>query len=323
MIKFADQFLDVVKDYETIIVFRHINPDNDALGSQWATVSFLRLLFPEKKIYGTGLHQVVKGVSYPVSDSLHDEQFHNSIGIICDTANHERVDDQRYQLCKTIIRIDHHPIHDLFGDLLLINEQASSTCEILALMFRHIYIDPLPEVIATYLMAGILSDTIMFSIPSVSSKTFQAAAYLSQSPIKLSEIHAQLYHYSEDEFKFINELRSNIHRSPCGLAYVIVDRKMLEKHNMHPNKAKEYIFALSQVKEFRMWAIFIEIEVDGVSLYNGSLRSQSVVINTIANRFNGGGHPLAAAVKHLSLDQVNQLIEECCIKINTEEVYEK
>lgn len=319
MIKFADQFLSVVKDYETIIVFRHINPDNDALGSQWATVSFLRLLFPKKQILGAGLHQIVKGIDYPASDHIEDYQFSEALGIICDTANHERVDDQRYSLCKSIIRIDHHPIHDLFGDLLLINEQASSTCEILTLMFKHIYIDPLPNQVAQCLMAGILSDTIMFSIPSVSSKTFQAASYLAQSDIKLSEIHASLFHYSEDEFVFINELRSNIKRSPCGLAYVLVNRTMLEKHNMHPNKAKEYIFALSQVKEFKVWAIFIEIEVEGKSLYNGSLRSQSVVVNSIANRYNGGGHPLAAAVKHLTLFQVSELIEECCEKIVSEE----
>jgi bifunctional oligoribonuclease and PAP phosphatase NrnA len=318
MNKFAEQFLSIVKDYETIIVFRHINPDNDALGSQWATVSFLRLLFPKKIILGAGLHQIVKGVDYPASDQIADYQFSGSLGIICDTANHERVDDQRYNQCDYLIRIDHHPIHDLFGDLLLINEQASSTCEILALMFRYIYIDPLPNQIATYLTAGILSDTIMFSIPSVSSKTFLAASYLTQSDIRLSDIHAQLYHYSEDEFIFINALRSKIQRSSCGMAYVIVNRSMLEEHNMHPNKAKEYIFALSQVKEFKVWAIFIEIDVEGQSLYNGSLRSQSIVVNDIANRYNGGGHPLAAAVKHLSLIQVNELIEECCFKIANE-----
>ena len=315
--------MDVVKDYETIIVFRHINPDNDALGSQWATVSLLRSLFPNKKIFGTGLHQVVKGVEYPSSDQLHDEVFKGALGVICDTANHERIDDQRYALCSYIIRIDHHPIHDLFGDLLLINEQASSTCEILTLMFKHIYIDPLPKSIATFLMAGLLSDSIMFSIPSVSSKTFQAASYLMKSSINLTEIHSNLFHYSEDEFTFINELRSNIQRSPCGLAYVIVNRSMLEKHAMHPNKAKEYIFALSQVKEFKIWAIFIEIEVDGRSLYNGSLRSQSTVINTIANRYNGGGHPLAAAVKHLTLFEVSELIEECCQRIMIEDNHEK
>ena len=318
MNKFAEQFLSVVKDYETVIVFRHINPDNDALGSQWATVSFLRLLFPEKQVLGVGLHQIVKGIDYPPSEEIADYQFNGALGIICDTANQERVDDQRFSLCDYVIRIDHHPIHDLFGDLLLINEQASSTCEILALMFRHIYVDPLPIQIATYLTAGMLSDTIMFSIPSVSSKTFLAASYLTQSDIRLSDIHAQLYHYSEDEFLFINDLRSKIQRSPCGMAYVIVNKPMLEEHNMHPNKAKEYIFALSQVKEFKVWAIFIEIEVDGVSLYNGSLRSQSIVVNEIANRYNGGGHPFAAAVKHLTLKQVNELIKECCLKIETE-----
>ena len=104
MNKFAEQFLSVVKDYETVIVFRHINPDNDALGSQWATVSFLRLLFPKKTILGAGLHQIVKGIDYPPSDEIADYQFNGALGIICDTANHERVDDQRFNQCSYVIR---------------------------------------------------------------------------------------------------------------------------------------------------------------------------------------------------------------------------
>lgn len=319
MTKFAEQFMDVVKDYASIIVFRHINPDNDALGAQWATVHFLRAIYPEKHIYGVGQHNVVKGIDYPTSDVLSDDTFIDALAIVCDTANQERIDDHRWNLCSKIIRVDHHPIHDLFGDVLLINEQSSSTCELLALMFQHIYRDPLPEGIARYLMAGMLSDSIMFSIPSVTTQTFQAAAYVMQSAISISSIHASLFHYSEDEFVFINALRSNIQRSACGLAYVIVDRQMLEKHAMHPNKAKEYVFALSQVKEFKIWAIFIEVEVDGKSLYNGSLRSQATVVNAIANRYNGGGHPLAAAVKHLTRFEVSQLLEECCQRIRIDQ----
>ena len=51
--------------------------------------------------------------------------------IVTDTANRPRVDDERYTKGKYLIKIDHHPNDDVYGDICWVNTQASSCSEII------------------------------------------------------------------------------------------------------------------------------------------------------------------------------------------------
>ncbi|MCH1932949.1 hypothetical protein L9G16_22670, partial [Shewanella sp. A25] len=62
-------------------------------------------------------------------DNIEDSEFENALAIICDTANKERICDQRYALAKTVIKLDHHPNQDPYGDLLWVDTTASSASE--------------------------------------------------------------------------------------------------------------------------------------------------------------------------------------------------
>ena len=42
---------DKIKEYNRIIIFRHIRPDGDAVGSTKGLQRILKLTFPEKEIY--------------------------------------------------------------------------------------------------------------------------------------------------------------------------------------------------------------------------------------------------------------------------------
>ena len=44
------QILQKIKEYKTIIIHRHVNPDPDALGSQVGLQKLLQLNFPEKTV---------------------------------------------------------------------------------------------------------------------------------------------------------------------------------------------------------------------------------------------------------------------------------
>ena len=55
------------------------------------------------------------------------------------------------------------------------------------------------------------------------------------------------------------------------------------------------------------WAIFVE-QTDGH--YRVRLRSKSKVINEIAKRHDGGGHPLASGANSYSLEENNQIYQE-------------
>ena len=46
--------LNKIKEYDTIIIHRHIRPDGDCIGSQRALKEAIQLNFPNKMVYAVG-----------------------------------------------------------------------------------------------------------------------------------------------------------------------------------------------------------------------------------------------------------------------------
>src|SRR5699024_7840147 len=110
---------------------------------------------------------------------IDDTLYRHALVIVTDTANAPRVSDERYALGEKIIKIDHHPNDEPYGDLLWVNDQASSCSEIIA-DFWQLFPDELKmtQNAARLLYAGIVGDTGRFLYPSTSAHTLQIAAAL-------------------------------------------------------------------------------------------------------------------------------------------------
>ncbi len=303
--------LNAIERAQIISVFRHINPDHDALGSQWGLITWLKHKYPHKQIIACGFHQTVKGVEYPLEEASSDQIIESSLAIVLDSANQARIDDQRFALANQIIKIDHHPETDHYGDIVWVDPSKASTCEMVTSLLKDAQQKPLPSDVSALLLGGIMSDTIMFSIKSTSQFTLSMAAYLMESDVNINDIYQKLYHISLKDYHFINFIRSQATFHESGLLVTFVSHDDLIRHKMHPNLAKEYIYALANVHEVEVWALFIEIDVDDQWLYNGSIRSKNVAINQIAAQYNGGGHPLAAAVKHVTYKEALEILRSC------------
>ena len=63
-------------------------------------------------------------------DEVPDNDYEGALVIVTDTANTPRIDDDRYDKGDFLIKIDHHPNDDAYGDLLLVDTSASSASEI-------------------------------------------------------------------------------------------------------------------------------------------------------------------------------------------------
>ena len=66
-------------------------------------------------------------------DQVEDQEFEGALAIICDTANTARIDDKRYLNAETIIKIDHHPNDEEYGDLVWVDTTSSSASEMVAI----------------------------------------------------------------------------------------------------------------------------------------------------------------------------------------------
>lgn len=303
-------FYELIQKYDVITVFRHQNPDPDALGSQWGLVTWLKETFPNKAIYALGKHVGVKPQLFEAYDLVEDSVISSSLSIILDTSNAARIDDQRFSSAKMSLKIDHHPLGEAYAQHQIVIEEASSTSEVIAGLIKEFMLDEaISSKAAKYLYMGILTDSLNFSTSNVTYSTLENAAYLAKSHLDLPKINEELYLIDENEFKFVNQLR-NLAIVDEGLIYAIVTKALTEECGITPNMAKEHVNDLGLVREYEIWVLFVQQEVPNQHLYNGSIRSRNVTINDIAIKYNGGGHRLAAAVKNLSLGEIQSVIHD-------------
>jgi len=308
-----------LEEAQTICVFRHQNPDPDALGSQWGLISWLKETYPHKNIYAMGKHVGVKPELFESPDDVEDSIVEESLAIILDTANATRIDDQRFVKAKRIVKIDHHPMPDHYGQLEIVHEDAASTSEIIAQLLKSYSHDAvLPIKVAQYLYMGVVSDTIKFSTTNTTPHTLKMAAYLAESHLDLPRINEELFALSMLEYKFINYIRAHATIEDCGLVTIFLTLDTLKTLELTPGQAKERINELGNVREFEIWGMFIETLDDGTSKYNGSLRSRHVAINDIASHYGGGGHKHAAAIKAVDEATAQMLLGELRARIQGE-----
>ena len=130
-----NEIIEKIQAYDTIIIHRHQNPDPDAIGSQVGLRDLLRTHFPQKRVLATGYDEPTL-TWLAEMDTVSDEDYAGALVIVCDTANTPRIDDKRYTNGDFLIKIDHHPNDDAYGDLLWVDTESSSTSELIALFAK-------------------------------------------------------------------------------------------------------------------------------------------------------------------------------------------
>jgi bifunctional oligoribonuclease and PAP phosphatase NrnA len=306
-IHMKEQILELIKQYETIIVHRHVRPDPDAYGSQGGLVEMLKTSFPDKKIYAVG--QEDESLHYLKRlDVIEDHVFEGALIIVCDTANEERICDRRYKLGDKLVKIDHHPNEDAYGDYLWIDTSASSVSE----MIYEFYLFgkdkglTLSDEGARLLFAGIVGDTGRFLYPSTTQNTFDIAGELIRFDFDRNELFNKMYEIDANVIKLHGYVLQNFEMDGDGCASMIMTKEILEEHQVIPSEASLLVSTLGNVKGIKAWVFFIE-ESDQIRV---RLRSKGPVINTIAKKYNGGGHPLAAGASIYSWEEKEEVMKD-------------
>ncbi|WP_442595446.1 DHH family phosphoesterase [Neobacillus sp. D3-1R] len=308
------QILETIEQFDTIIVHRHVRPDPDAYGSQCGLVEILKTSYPQKQIFAVGkedpsLHYMRR------LDQIPDEVFTDALIIVCDTANEERICDTRYKLGKKLIKIDHHPNEDPYGDLLWVDTEASSVSE----MIYEFYLSgkdkglKMTDEAARLLFAGIVGDTGRFLFPSTTDKTFKYAGELIHYNFSRTDLFDKMYELSPNVIKLNGYILQNFEVRPSGAASMILSKEILNQFDVEPSEASLLVGTLGNVKGILAWVFFIE-EDDQIRV---RLRSKGPVINGVARNYKGGGHPLAAGASIYSwgeADHVLKEIDEVCLK---------
>ncbi|WP_455661594.1 DHH family phosphoesterase [Pradoshia sp.] len=307
-----ERILEAIKQYETIILHRHVRPDPDAYGSQCGLGEIIKASFPEKNVYMVGQEEESLRFLKQL-DQIPDSAYDQALVIVCDTANQERVCDQRYTMGDKLIKIDHHPNEDVYGDIVWVDTTASSCSE----MIYELYLFgkdkglTMTQEAARLLYGGIVGDTGRFLYPSTTDKTFLYAGELIHYGFDRTELYNGLYDVDEAVVRLNGYVFENFKMDANGVGSMVITKAIMERFGVKASQASLLVSTLGGIKGMKAWAFFIEEGKD----IRVRLRSKGPVINGIAKKYNGGGHPLASGATIHNWSEVDKvmadLVEVC------------
>lgn len=304
-----DKILNI-EEYDQIVLYRHVNPDLDAFGSQLGMYWTLKSIFPQKNIVLYGNMDSDLMHLYPnfeVGEIINGK----TLGIVLDTANRERIDGDT-SLCDKVLKIDHHIVVDTYGDINIEVESASSCSEIVTLLFKEACVE-IPIDAANALYLGIIGDSNRFMYSSTSSKTFEAASYLLDVGINIEQLYQKLYMRKKSDLE-VTKFIYNHYQEDSGVAWYYLSTEDLIQLDISREQGSNYVNTLANIEEFQVWLAVTQNDID--HNYRVSIRSRGIAVNEIANEFHGGGHMYASGATLSSLDELEVLVGKLKEKIN-------
>lgn len=301
------QIYKKIKEYDTIVIARHIGPDPDAIASQTSLKETIKETFPNKQVYAVGAN-VSKFKFYGTLDKLPDSDFSHALLITCDVPNIERIDGALIKDFKEVIKIDHHPYEEDFGGLEWIDASASSTSQMLLELIFNTKLE-LTKKVSENLFLGIVSDSDRFLLSYTTSKTFYLVSRLvKETNIDMGELYHKLYERPISEVRFQGYLSENLTITDNGLGYVKITSEILKKYNVDTATPANMINNFNYIKEILVWTFITYDEKNGI--YKVNIRSKGPVINETASKYNGGGHIFASGVRTSDEKVIDKLLKD-------------
>ena len=314
------EIYNLIKKYENIVIARHIGVDPDAMASSFALKNSILLTFPNKNVHllGTGSNRF----SYFGKLEKVEDIKENTLLIVTDTPDKKRIDGViDLDKFSDIIKIDHHPFIEKFSDSSVeyIDVNAGSASQIVLELINNTGL-LMDKQIAEQIFWGIVSDTNRFMYNDSTSKTFHLVGDLiDKYDLDIFKLYEPLYKRPLSEVRLEGFIAMNMELTENNVAYIKITNDILEKYKTDAASPGNMIGNFNYINEVLVWAFITEDAKNGN--FRISIRSRGPIINSIAEKYNGGGHKYASGAKITDLSLADDLIhdlDELCLKYNKE-----
>ncbi len=299
-----DAIFQAIESHDSIVIFGHMNPDGDCVGSVMGLKHALSELYPEKKIYGVGTHPTYLPTFIEESDTIEDSVISESLAILVDLSDLERVEDKRITLAKEIVCFDHHVADkESYAFLVYRDVEAPSATFILSQVLLEKF-GRIPAKAAPYLFVGLVTDTGRFQY-DCSPRTLEMASKLISCGVDYKAIYKDLYRQNSLDLRYRAYVYDHF-RFDGLVSYCCVPKADYEKLGLTAGEAGGKVNLLALLDNHPIWAFFSEQES---GIIRCELRSDGYYnVQEVAKLFGGGGHVPAAGCRIESFDRVPEVI---------------
>jgi len=288
----------LVRESESILVFYHVSPDGDCIGSTLAMVDALKKA--GKRAVAVKVDPVPRILDYLPGLDTHFLPYNEvegewDLALILDCGDLPRVGAAISAVGKTkrTVNIDHHITNDAFGDDNYLDFTAAATGELVYLIIRELGV-PVDFDIATCLYTAIAADTGGFKYDNSAPRTFRIAADLVEAGARPYEIASAIWeNESMARLSLLSQALSTLQVDPTGqIAWISVTRDMLLRTGACEEDVEGLVNYARKVSGVEVGMLFREAPDGKVRV---GLRSRGTVdVGDIAKGFGGGGHARAA-----------------------------
>ena len=307
------QIYKAIERYDKIVVFRHLKPDYDAMGSQMGMVTFLKDNFPEKEIHFVGdNHVTFTPRVFPETENLSEDWFkaNKFLAIIMDVGDADRIADPRFKHAAYKVKIDHHPCKKEVARASLCDLEMAAAAELAANLMLNWKGKTLSKEAAYYLYIGIVGDSGRFLFSSTSTHTFAIAQALLATGIELPPLYQRMYEKNVDSLRSLAYVLNHFTVSPKGVAYYCLPKDIQDELHITPEQGKEHVNTFSNIAGINVWCSVTEDPNPKDYCWRISIRSKGMDISGVAMKWEGGGHKQASGAKIKSLDDLPAFIAD-------------
>ena len=291
-----------IRSRDRFLLTAHEGPDGDALGSLLGMHHLLARLGKDSVMF-LAAKEFPLPIEYrflPLEEVFHEApaDMADRAAIFLDCGNIDRmpVDFLSAEGVFTI-NIDHHHDNTLFGDVNLVEVDASCTAEIVYELAVLLGVEITAEMAAA-LYVGLVTDTGKFMYENTNARTHRIAADLIEAGVEVDETYRRLYeHVPLEKLRLLSRALDGIQHHCDGrlvLAYIAAED--YEASGAGEEMTEGIIDHLRSVEGARVAALIRDLGDRGRAARKVSLRSSDgeVDVSAIARVNGGGGHKRAA-----------------------------
>jgi phosphoesterase RecJ-like protein len=302
-----------IRERDRFLLTAHEGPDGDALGSLLGMHHLLTRLGKDSVMF-LAAKEFPLPIEYrflPLEEVFHEPpaDLRDRTLVFLDCGNIDRMPvDFLAEGGNFRINIDHHHDNTRFGDVDLVEVDASCTAEIVYELAVLLGVELTPDM-ASALYVGMVTDTGKFMYDNSNARTHRIAAELIEAGVVVDETYRRLYeHVPIEKLRLLSRALEGIRRHCDGalvLAYITMAD--YEATGAGEEMTEGIIDHLRSVEGTQIAAFIRDLGDRGRAARKVSLRSSTgeVDVSAIARKCGGGGHKRAAGFStDLELDRL-------------------